>query len=207
VSFFDALRYVNWLHNGKPTGAQDATTTEDGAYTFSGPTAVGARNADAKFAVPNEDEWYKAAYYDPAPATYFKYPTRSNDFEPPPPVCDFPTPTPYRASCGGLGPYDVGGYTGSPSAYGTFDQGGNAWEWNETVIPPSDRLIRGGAFNTPNTALRINVRLQFPPATESGVIGFRVVPEPGAALGLGSGVAALLALAKRRRRIRIEARC
>ena len=32
VSFWDAARFANWLHNGQPTGAQGAGTTEDGAY-------------------------------------------------------------------------------------------------------------------------------------------------------------------------------
>ena len=41
VSFYDALRFANWLHNGQPTGAQDNTTTEDGAYTI---TALGISN-------------------------------------------------------------------------------------------------------------------------------------------------------------------
>src|SRR5262245_5025257 len=36
VSWYDSLRFANWLHNGQPSGAQDASTTEDGAYTFSG---------------------------------------------------------------------------------------------------------------------------------------------------------------------------
>jgi ELWxxDGT repeat protein len=34
VSFYDALRFINWLHNDQPDGPQDATTTEDGAYTI-----------------------------------------------------------------------------------------------------------------------------------------------------------------------------
>jgi len=34
ISFFSALRFANWLHNGQPTGAQDSSTTEDGAYTM-----------------------------------------------------------------------------------------------------------------------------------------------------------------------------
>jgi hypothetical protein len=34
VSFYSALRFANWLHNGQPTGIQDDSTTEDGAYTM-----------------------------------------------------------------------------------------------------------------------------------------------------------------------------
>lgn len=32
VSFWDATRFANWLHNGQPTGQQDNDTTENGAY-------------------------------------------------------------------------------------------------------------------------------------------------------------------------------
>jgi formylglycine-generating enzyme required for sulfatase activity len=76
VSYFDAQRFANWLHNGQPTGAQDATTTEDGAYTM-GATDVPpgpARNSGALFFVPTEDEWYKAAYYDAASMSYNPFP-------------------------------------------------------------------------------------------------------------------------------------
>ena len=31
VSFWDAARFANWLHNGQPTGPQGPGTTEDGA--------------------------------------------------------------------------------------------------------------------------------------------------------------------------------
>ncbi|MCP4007668.1 MAG: formylglycine-generating enzyme family protein [bacterium] len=77
VSFYDALRFANWLHNGQPTGAQDATTTEDGAYTIITevyPGTVLTRNPGATVFLPSEDEWYKAAYYDPSTDTYFDYP-------------------------------------------------------------------------------------------------------------------------------------
>jgi hypothetical protein len=49
VSWYNALRFVNWLHNGQPSGARGPATTEDGAYTFSGPSAPGGRNAGARF--------------------------------------------------------------------------------------------------------------------------------------------------------------
>ncbi len=34
VSWYDSLRFTNWLHNGQPTGVQDTSTTEDGAYNM-----------------------------------------------------------------------------------------------------------------------------------------------------------------------------
>ena len=44
----------------------------------------------------------------------------------------------------------VGSYTGSASPYGTFDQGGNVWEWNEAIIERlAFRGIRGGSFDDP----------------------------------------------------------
>jgi hypothetical protein len=68
VSWADAARFTNWLHNGQPTGPQGPATTERGAYTLDGantdPALVSiARDAGAKYVLPNEDEWYKAAYY------------------------------------------------------------------------------------------------------------------------------------------------
>ena len=88
-SFYDALRFANWLHNGQPTGAQNASTTEDGAYTFTGPTTVGARKAGALFALANENEWYKAAYYNGS--AYFDYPAQaSRDLRVAPPLLSIP---------------------------------------------------------------------------------------------------------------------
>ena len=70
VSWGDAARFANWLHNGQPNGAQDASTTEDGAYALNGATTLEAllavtKNAGAKYWIPSENEWYKSAYFDP----------------------------------------------------------------------------------------------------------------------------------------------
>ena len=82
VSWFDCARFCNWLHNGMPSGAQDASTTEQGAYTLDGATSGVSitRNAGAKYHLPAEDQWYKAAYHEPGGDTdnYWLYPTRSN---------------------------------------------------------------------------------------------------------------------------------
>jgi hypothetical protein len=67
--------------DGKPK-RQDATTTEDGAYTLT-PDAIAnntvVRNPSATIALPNLDEWYKAAYFDPTTSIYFDYPTGTDE--------------------------------------------------------------------------------------------------------------------------------
>ncbi|HSW44680.1 MAG TPA: hypothetical protein VLM89_03815 [Phycisphaerae bacterium] len=67
VSYRDSCRFSNWLHSGQPTGAQGPGTTERGAYTLDGYNGSDGRtihrNLGARWALPTEDEWYKAAYY------------------------------------------------------------------------------------------------------------------------------------------------
>ena len=87
VDWFDCARYCNWLHNGKPSGSQNSSTTENGAYTLNGAVSGNAvaKNAGAKYHIPTENEWYKAAYYKGGGtnAGYWKYATQSDDD----PVC------------------------------------------------------------------------------------------------------------------------
>jgi sulfatase modifying factor 1 len=85
VTFWDATRFANWLSNGQPTGAEGSSTTENGTYTL---TSTGisnntvTRNANATYwAVASENEWYKAAYYNPTNSSYYLYPTQSNTQE------------------------------------------------------------------------------------------------------------------------------
>jgi hypothetical protein len=89
VNWFRCARYCNWLHNGKPTGVQDATTTENGAYTLNGAISGNAvaQNSGAKYHIPTENEWYKAAYYKSGgtSAGYWKYATQSDSN--PGPIC------------------------------------------------------------------------------------------------------------------------
>ena len=85
VSWVAAARFTNWLANGQPTTEiEDATTTETGAYTLDGEVTgeVITANPGALWRLPTEDEWYKAAYYDPSlnngSGGYWTYATRSN---------------------------------------------------------------------------------------------------------------------------------
>jgi formylglycine-generating enzyme required for sulfatase activity len=186
ISLYDAMRFANWLHNGQRDG-----DTETGSYTLLGnseiPTngATVTRNQNATIVLPNEAEWYKAAYYDAVHATYFDYPAGS-DVET---VCASPTATPNRANClfGVTNTTPIGSYPGAPSPYGTFDQGGNAYERTETS-DVGGRVVRGGAYMLSYYWLAAENRVVDDPS-ENNFIGFRVanVPEPssGAMLTIG----------------------
>ena len=73
------MRFVNWLNNGEGTGS-----TETGAYALNGssPSSV-ERDPNATYFLPSENEWHKAAYYQPASAGgdtdgYWRHPVQSN---------------------------------------------------------------------------------------------------------------------------------
>jgi len=154
VDFHNAVRFCNWLHHGQPVGPQDHTTTEDGAYTLT-PAAIAAntvmRRPGARFWLPNDDEWYKAAYHQPSDAggdfgNYWRYPTRSHDA----PFSEVPPGGANAANaCCETGRLatDVGAYLNAPSYYGTFDQAGNVQEWTEEILYVTNRRIRGGSWN------------------------------------------------------------
>ena len=207
VSWYDALRFANWLHNGQLPGAQDASTTEDGAYDLLLGLSV-TRKPGALVWLPSEDEWYKAAYYKAGGtnAGYWEYPTQSDTkptSEGPPGTDPVNGSANYDSIVGP--PYyttEVGAYSARPSdsAYGTFDQGGNLWEWNETLVSPGRPGFRAGSFGSDESALRAYNRFDARgPDHENLNFGFRVaaVPEPAVMCLLVSG--ALVAIRRRRR--------
>jgi formylglycine-generating enzyme required for sulfatase activity len=71
----------------------------------------------------------------------------------------------------------VGAHENSDSPYGTFDQGGNLWEWNEAVMG-SYRGLRGGSFYIYDDGLHAALRLGYDPSNEILNIGFRVAEVP-----------------------------
>lgn len=223
VSFFDAMRFTNWLQNGQGRGS-----TESGVYTIENGHNE-ARNPRATYFIPSEDEWYKAAYHknDGVTPNYWDYPTSTDavPFSDQPPGSDAPSRSNVANfhrndemangyndgfAVDGSNEFDalqnyltdVGAYSESPSPYGTFDQGGNVWEWNEAV-DGSYRILRGASWylgrrNDMSTSFR-NVQV---PSWQDEYTGFRVassVPEPGG-LGLAGFIGVLVAGHSRRRR-------
>jgi formylglycine-generating enzyme required for sulfatase activity len=198
VSLYDAMRFANWLHHGQPAGAQDASTTEDGAYAITQPGIDAnsiALEPGAFAALPSEDAWYKAAYYDAASVAYLDSPAGG----PGAVVCAAPSADPNRANCGGAvgEPTDVASYSGSASPNGTFDQGGNVWEWTHDAVG-SRRRIRGGGYESPAAELTAEGSGDaVDPDTERHDLGFRVAPEPSGVLPWLLGAALLLGRARR----------
>ena len=190
VSFFDAMRFVNWLHNGQPSGAQDGSTTEDGVYAISDGVSE-MRAANAQYFIPTENEWYKAAYHQPSADggdsdDYWLYPTASNSVpiiatanatgdisNPGANVANYNLGADWNGQDGNVTTVSSAGPL-SESFYGTSDQGGNVWEWNETVLSGPFRVFRGGEYQSFEGGLRSSVRGGHKPTIEDSRVGFRV---------------------------------
>ncbi|MDB5322123.1 MAG: hypothetical protein JWN40_3754 [Phycisphaerales bacterium] len=208
VNVYDSIRFANWMNNGQGVG-----DTETGAYTLLGgtPTPSNAnsitRNSGAKVVLPSRDEWYKAAYHQPASAGgdgdgYWLYATRTNTA----PNSDQPPGDPsirsnvgnFYADDGLANGYndgyavtgapeplstsqnyltDVGAYSSAGNYYGTFDQGGNVAEWNEP-LPAGEPWLPGGSWFFNSTALQAGQSEVTAPSGESAERGFRLASVP-----------------------------
>ena len=175
LTWFDAARFANWMSNGQPNGAQDSGTTEDGAYALNGATQgyTTVRNAinpntgkEPTFFIPDENQWYKAAYYSQSlnngRGGYYLYATRSNH-APGNEIGSQPNMVNYINDFSGTYFYcvpqstyldttqnyltDVGVYSSSVSYYGTSDQTGLLYQWNDLDESVSTtRGVRGGFY-------------------------------------------------------------
>jgi formylglycine-generating enzyme required for sulfatase activity len=196
VSWFDAARFSNWMANGQGTSSM-----ETGSYTLNGATSgIFHPNAGALIRLPSENEWYKAAYYNPNTQTYALYPigslgsisTLQANYDP------FFTTGERENYVGRV--TTVGSYSNNPSFYGTYDQGGNVREWNDGDNGLG-KGVRGGSWDDPESEME-KTSLSYSLVTwEVDSMGFRLasidpIPEPGTSL---LGVLGVLILMRRRR--------
>jgi formylglycine-generating enzyme required for sulfatase activity len=186
--------------------------------------------------IPTENEWYKSAYYSPdlngGAGGYHLYATQS-DSGPGNRIGSsgnqangyiFVGNQQYlystRTSPIGLVSSnfnqnyltDVGAFAGSQSFYGTFDQNGNVWEWNDLDGQASTlKGFRGGNWDYDSAPMRSTARYQTFARGEDfwssngQYMGFRLaatvaVPEPTAGLTF-AGLSLIGWLAARRTRL------
>lgn len=233
VSWGDAARFVNWLHNRQPAGMQDATTTEEGAYSLDGANIFVferlTRNAEARWFIPTENEWYKAAYHQPATDggdvdDYWQYPTRSNSvpFSDLPPGSDAPEPwnvanifindgiaNGFNDGYASLSPgnqnslTEVGAYEFAPGPYGTYDQGGNVREWTERTFATRGAprgSVRGGSWWSSPDYLTPQWSSGPNAYDEDSTAGFRVATVPEPTHLVAGAIAFAVWLCRRRTR-------
>ena len=188
VNWFDAARFCNWMHHGKPSGPAGASTTEAGAYSLSATSGIelpgsdsengaNGRNDGARYFLPSEDEWYKAAYYQPADQGgdadgYWLFPIRGND----PPVAEPPPGGGRSANFDSVleSLTEVGAYKDGAGPYGAFDMAGNTWEWTEQIFKGGLRGVRGGSWLNGSAELRATARATSGSGFGLGNNGFRV---------------------------------
>jgi len=179
VSLYEAMHYCNYLTSGNiGQGAYNFTSDYEGASYLSTDRASALATYDLVFALPTENEWYKAAYYtrdvddpwslyangtDSGPEKGFDS-NYDNAYSPPNQV---------------WAAYDR---NGSQEQNGTYDMMGNVWEWMED----DSGIIRGGGYFTGLSSLRsTGYDDHIGPEYEYQDIGIRIVvldpdlvPEP-----------------------------
>lgn len=149
ASWVDALRYCNWWHNGKPSGPQISSTTEDGAYPLTAQLDTITRTENAKYFLPTVNEWYKAAYYRPESQSYGHLPL----------------------------PDKPDGQQGwqhfNRSHYGMKGTEDGIWEWTESPVGRLFKAIRSDAWFQGNNRQAAG-HFYSNPHLELSRIGFRI---------------------------------
>jgi formylglycine-generating enzyme required for sulfatase activity len=190
ISWYEAAQFVNWLNTSK--GYQAAYkftgTIHTSSYTL-GMWGTGDadgtnryRNKAAKYFLPTENEWVKAAYWNGSNLQTW---ATIGDVRPSHPGWNYDVYSMQQ------GPWNVG--SGHQELNGTFDMMGNVWEWNETLFDSSYRGLRGGSFFhyiLVDSHLASSFRRNGYQSIEGSDFGFRVasvIPEPCMLLLLGLG--------------------
>jgi hypothetical protein len=191
VSWNQAARFVNWLNtsHGRPpaykftsNGANDSIALwvpgDGSAYNPSNRF----RNPNAIYFLPSENEWYKAAYYDPnangGSGRYWDYATGSDTAPASVAGGTAPGTAVYNQSSTD-NPADITN-AGGLSPYGTMAQAGNVREWLESASDGNNssagepRAGRDGYWFWLAKNLQSSQRFSNSPEVTTGIQGFRV---------------------------------
>ena len=175
INWASGARFVNWLANGQGSGSTESGVYDMSVFTVS-PFSFATpptRATGATIFLPSENEYYKAAYYDPTKSGtggYWQYGTRSDT----PPSSVAPAGTSNSANIGAGtdgqsagtlattmattgSTFDttvnyltnVGAYASAKSYYGLFDVEGLVYNWTEGTRESSGNqlpIARGGSW-------------------------------------------------------------
>ncbi len=197
ISWFNAARYCNWLHNGKAlsldalvTGAYDSTSWQIDPDTGR-PVADERRLPGAKFWIPSRDEWLKAAHYDPTKNGTGGWWLSPNQTDQPmiyDTVANGGTSNAFFRIATDPSVHGLGLYPDQQSYYGLLDLSGGACEWNEgfssdPAFNQSSRFVDGTStyyyFMTDAVDQVYSVTTRF--ASVETSVGFRIasaIPGP-----------------------------
>ena len=81
VSYINALRFCNWLHNGADyanTYQEALPLIENGSYEIISDSNSVSKNSNVKYTIPTINQWHKAAYYKPVNASIIRDTTTVN---------------------------------------------------------------------------------------------------------------------------------
>ncbi|MBT5379224.1 MAG: SUMF1/EgtB/PvdO family nonheme iron enzyme, partial [Opitutae bacterium] len=167
VTWESCARYANWLSSrgGDASLQMGSYQLKGGIHpkvTFPDHASL-AVGKSTQWVIASENEWYKAAYYDPAKpggAGYWPFAVNGGSA---------PASNLNSNIISAVGAFKVA------SPYGTYDQNGNLWEYNEARIGNKVGL-RGGSFfiNDHEGYLRSQTRYEVLSAKWPNY-GFRVV--------------------------------
>ena len=126
------------------------------------------------YRLPTEQEWEKAAGWDPVEEKLYTYGYHQEIYG-----CEWMNFY-FSGYCYGE-PLPVGSFDGTngkqdaKSFYGCYDMSGNVWEWT-TGINSSNRVVRGSDWNNPWSYCTVTYRAHaYVPSLRGDSIGFRLV--------------------------------
>jgi formylglycine-generating enzyme required for sulfatase activity len=221
MTWFNAARYCNWLHNGKPRGSQTSSTTEDGAYPLFGgisgviikqvapptptptqtptntatptptqtltptltstntQTPTGTPTPSVTSTIASTPTNTPAATNTPTPtitSTRTSTPTPTRTLTPTPSTSStqvvFTTNSANYDNCAGN--VSTVGTNGISSYYGAYDMSGNVWEWTDTTIASTNKVLRGGNLGYNAAYLSSTFQTYADVNSRSGFTGFRI---------------------------------
>ena len=189
VNWFATLRFCNWLEHDQPIGDESPKTTESGSFAPDDQGVFNIVTNNPKWLLPTEDQWYKAAYYQPAKdgnrGFYYSFGTGS--YQPPVNSLSDASTSTNSANYSLNGVFTtlaqprltpVGTFAKTTSPCGAYDMAGDVGQWTLTPIlsDPDSLVVRGGSWqSTSFQDLRFSAALFLGAGSSSSTTGFRVI--------------------------------